>query len=64
MSEFIAFKATIELLKERDMQHIIDETYQKSVEQSRKKKEDIVNYVRTFMHLLPKKRSQTKLHKC
>ncbi len=46
MSEFIAFKATIELLKERDMQHIIDETYQKSVEQSRKKKEDIVNYVK------------------
>ncbi|MFA7583632.1 MAG: amidophosphoribosyltransferase [Proteiniphilum sp.] len=46
MSEFIAFRAAIALLKERGMQHIIDETYEKSVEQSRKKKEEIVNYVK------------------
>lgn len=46
MSEFIAFKAAIALLKERGMQYIIDETYEKSVAQSRKKKEEIVNYVK------------------
>jgi amidophosphoribosyltransferase len=46
MSEFIAFRAAIALLKERGMQHIIDETYEKSVAQSRKSKEEIVNYVK------------------
>jgi len=46
MSEFIAFKAAIKLLKERGMQHIIDETYEKSVAQKDKKKEEIVNYVK------------------
>jgi len=46
MSEFIAFRAAIALLKERGMQHIIDETYEKSVAQNRKKKEEIVNYVK------------------
>ncbi len=46
MSEFIAFKAAIELLKERGMQYIIDETYEKSVAQSRQRKEEIVNYVK------------------
>ena len=43
MSEFIAFKATIELLKERGKQNIKDEVYEKSVAQKNKKKEDIDN---------------------
>jgi amidophosphoribosyltransferase len=46
MSEFIAFKAAIELLKERGMQHVIDETYKKSVAQRYMKKEHIVNHVK------------------
>ncbi len=46
MSEFIAFKAAIELLKERGMQHLIDEVYRKSVAQKYKPKEAIVNYVK------------------
>ncbi|MDD4778406.1 MAG: amidophosphoribosyltransferase [Fermentimonas sp.] len=46
MSEFIAFKAAIALLKERGMQDIIDETYEKSVEQIHRKKEEIVNHVK------------------
>ena len=46
MSEFIAFKATIELLKERGMQNVIDEVYEKSVAQKNKRKEEIVNYVK------------------
>lgn len=48
MSEFIAFRAAIALLKERGMQYIIDETYEKSVAQSRKRKEEIVNYVKNI----------------
>jgi amidophosphoribosyltransferase len=46
MSEFIAFKAAIALLKERGMQYIIDDTYAKSVAQKHKKKEEIINYVK------------------
>ncbi|MEA4949542.1 MAG: amidophosphoribosyltransferase [Petrimonas sp.] len=46
MSEFIAFKAAIKLLEERGMQHIIENVYEKCVAQSRKRKEEIVNYVK------------------
>jgi len=46
LSEFIAFKAAFELLKERGLQHVIDEVYQKSLAQKNKKKEEIVNYVK------------------
>lgn len=46
MDEFIAFKAAIALLKERNMQHIIDEVYNKSKAQQNKPKEEIVNYVK------------------
>lgn len=46
MSEFAAFRAAIELLKERNMQSLIDEVYLKSVAQKGKPKEEIVNYVK------------------
>ncbi|MDD3624598.1 MAG: amidophosphoribosyltransferase [Proteiniphilum sp.] len=46
MSEFIAFKAAIALLKERGMQHVIDEVYRKSVAQKYKPKEAIINHVK------------------
>lgn len=46
MSEFIAFKAAIALLKERGMQYIIDEVYRKSVAQKYKPKEAIINHVK------------------
>ncbi len=46
MSEFIAFKAAIALLKERGMQSVIDETYKKAVAQRHMKKEHIVNHVK------------------
>ncbi len=46
MSEFAAFGAAIELLKENNMQHIIDEVYRKSSAQKNKPKEEIVNYVK------------------
>ncbi len=46
MSEFIAFRAAMELLKTEDKQHIIDEVYRKSVDQKNKKTDEIVNYVK------------------
>ncbi|MEG1617249.1 MAG: amidophosphoribosyltransferase [Bacteroidales bacterium] len=46
MGEFIAFKAAIELLKENNKRHIIDEVYRKSKAQQNLPKEQIVNYVK------------------
>lgn len=46
MSEFCAFRAAIQLLQERGMQHVIDQVYQKSKAQENAKKEDVVNYVK------------------
>lgn len=46
MKEFIAFRAAIELLKERNLGHIIDSVYKKSAAQRNKPKEEIVNYVK------------------
>ena len=46
MSEFIAFNATISLLKERGLNHIIDEVYNKCKVQENLPKEEIVNHVR------------------
>ncbi len=46
MSEFIAFKAAIELLKETGRENIINDVYNKSKAQQGKPKEEIVNYVK------------------
>ncbi len=46
MSEFIAFKAAIELLKERDMKDVIASAYRKSKDQVKLPKEQLVNYVK------------------
>ena len=46
MEEFIAFRAAIALLEEREMAHIIDRVYQKSKAQENLPKEQIVNYVK------------------
>lgn len=46
MNEFIAFRATVELLKERNMCNIIHDAYRKSKEQQNLPKEQIVNYVK------------------
>lgn len=46
MSEFAAFRAAIELLKERGMQSLIDDVYRKCMAQRNKPKEEIVNYVK------------------
>ncbi|MCK9155041.1 MAG: amidophosphoribosyltransferase [Paludibacteraceae bacterium] len=46
MSEFIAFKAAIELLKEREETGLINDVYLKSKAQQNLSKEQIVNYVK------------------
>lgn len=46
IADFIAFQATIELLKENKMKGLIDEVYKLSKEQENLPKEDIVNYVK------------------
>ncbi len=45
LGDFCAFRAAIELLKERGMKNIIDEVYKKCKEQQNLPKEEIVNYV-------------------
>jgi amidophosphoribosyltransferase len=46
ISDFIAFNATIYLLKEKNMSNIINTVYKKSKEQEKLPKEQIVNYVK------------------
>ncbi len=46
MGEFIAFRAAIELLKERGMSHIIDDVYDRCKAQQGSPKEDQVNHVK------------------
>lgn len=46
MSEFIAFKAAIALLVERDMKDVIERAYNKSKAQEHLPKEQMVNYVK------------------
>ncbi|MEA4936271.1 MAG: amidophosphoribosyltransferase [Paludibacter sp.] len=45
MSEFCAFRAAIQLLKDTGRQHVIDEVYKKSKAQEFFSKEEIVNFV-------------------
>ena len=46
MGEFIAFRAAVELLKERGLEHTLDEVYQKCKAQENLPKEKVKNYVK------------------
>lgn len=46
MDEFIAFKATIALLKENNMQYIIDDVYGKCKKQEKNSTGELKNYVK------------------
>lgn len=46
MGEFIAFKAAVGLLKDRGMEHVLDETYQKCLAQERLLDIEITNCVK------------------
>ena len=43
---FIAFKAALELLKDHDKYHIVEDVYKKCIAQKSKKDEEIINYVK------------------
>lgn len=46
LSDFIAFRAAIELIRETRQEYIINEVYRKAKAQEHKPKEEIVNYVK------------------
>ena len=46
LSDFIAFRATIELLKDSKKENIINTVYKKCKAQENKPKEEIINYVK------------------
>lgn len=46
IGDFIAFKAALELLKETDQYHIVDEVYKKAIAQRNQEDATIVNYVK------------------
>lgn len=46
MEQFIAFKAAVALLEERDMRQVLEEAYRKSKAQLGLPKEEMVNYVK------------------
>jgi amidophosphoribosyltransferase len=46
LNDFIAFRATIELLKENNQQDVINRVYKKCKEQENDPKEDIINHVK------------------
>lgn len=46
LGDFVAFQAAVELLKERNLEHILDEVYHKAKDQASLPKEAIRNYVK------------------
>jgi amidophosphoribosyltransferase len=46
LEDFVAFRAAISLIKERKLDHIIENVYNKCVSQQNKPKEDMINYVK------------------
>ena len=46
INDFIAFKAALELLKETNQYHIVEEVYKKSKEQQHKSDVEIINFVK------------------
>ncbi len=53
LTDFIAFKATIELLKDTHQEHIINDVYKKCKEQEKIPKEEIVNHVKEIYKPFP-----------
>jgi amidophosphoribosyltransferase len=60
----VAFRAALELLKERNLYHIVDEVYAKCKSQENFKDSEVVNYVTAIYEPLNHKKFQIKLLKC
>jgi amidophosphoribosyltransferase len=61
LNDFIAFKAAIELLKETQQEHIINEVYRKSKEQQNLPKEEIINHVKEIFKPLSAQQISDKI---
>ncbi|MBL7138202.1 MAG: amidophosphoribosyltransferase [Bacteroidales bacterium] len=61
LTDFIAFKAAIELLNETHLGHIINDIYKKCKEQEMKPKEEIINYVKEIYKPFPASRISGKI---
>lgn len=61
MGEFIAFRAVVELCKERGYENVLQEIYYKSKAQQHLKKEEIVNYVQEIYALFSQEEVSAKI---
>ena len=63
LGDFVAFQAAIELLKENNMQSVIDNVYKKCKEQMAFAKEDMKNYVKEIYSPFSPEQISTKISK-
>lgn len=61
LTDFIAFKAAIALLKDTHQEHIINDVYRRCKEQEKFPKEEIVNYVKEIYKPFPAGRISEKI---
>ena len=61
MEQFIAFKAAIALLEDRNMEHVIEYAYRKSKAQTELPKEKMVNYVKEIYALFTDEEISAKI---
>ena len=61
ITDFIAFKAAVELLKDTHQEHIINEVYLKSKSQEKLPKEKIVNHVKDIYRPFTAERISEKI---
>ncbi len=61
MGQFVAFDAAIQLLKERGMEHVIEEVYQKCKASLLLPKEEIVNHVKDIYRPFTQEEISAKL---
>ncbi len=59
--DFTAFRAAIALLKENEMEHVINEVYKKCSQQEGRAKEDYVNYVKDIYRPFPAEQISEKI---
>jgi amidophosphoribosyltransferase len=48
LEDFIAFRAALELHKDNDSMHLVDEIYKKCIDQAASEDSEVVNYVTDF----------------
>ena len=61
LNDFVAFKAAIELLKETQQEHIINEVYNKSKAQENTPATEVINYVKDIYKPFSAEQISTKI---